>query len=276
MVDILLFGNIIPIMDKAINKILSESALKILRPLLRIMLRNGVSCGSFEELVRKAYVDEAFSMSINSEQKTSISSISARTGLSRKEVKRLHELEKFQPEAVEQRYNRAIRVISGWLNEMDFTDAMGNPSVLALDGDEPSFAELTKRYSGDIPARAMLNLLITAGCVHVDNNQVKLVRDAYVPSRDSTEILRILGKDTNELINTIDYNLTVKEEQKRYQRKVSTAALNKKAINEFKNFSTKQSQAMLEKLDAWLSKNEVSPDDDNACYVSLGIYYYEQ
>ena len=51
--------------------------MKILRPLVRVMLRNGVACGSFEELVRKAYVDEAFAIGKKNQLKTTVSSVSA-------------------------------------------------------------------------------------------------------------------------------------------------------------------------------------------------------
>jgi len=64
-------------MTKETQSILATAALQILRPLARIMLRNGVSCGSFEELVRKAFVDECFSESVRNNQKSTISSVSA-------------------------------------------------------------------------------------------------------------------------------------------------------------------------------------------------------
>lgn len=263
-------------MKTAINNILNESALKILRPLVRVMLRNGISCGSFEELVRKAYVDEAFATGKKNRIKTTISSVSAQTGLSRKEVKRLNELEETYSTVVEQKYNRAVRVISGWSNEKIFTDSLGKPKILSLDDADDSFATLVKKFSGDIPTKAMLDLLLAAKCVEIKNTNVQLIKKAYVPGTDSAEVIRILGTDTNELINTIDYNLTAKEEDKRFQRKVSSAVLNRDAVEEFIMLSNQKSQALLEELDAWLSQNEVNPDNDNACYVSLGIYYYEQ
>ncbi len=263
-------------MQSAINDIITESVLKILRPLVRVMLRNGVACGNFEELVRKAYVDEAYSIGKKNQQKTTVSSISAQTGLSRKEVKRLNELTPSHNADIEQKYNRAVRVISGWTNDNNFTDTSGDASELPVDGDTPSFASLVKQYSGDIPTKAMLNLLLAANCVKVKGDRVELIKHAYVPGNDSAEIINILGTDTNELINTIDYNLTAKEADRRYQRKVSTAVLDQKAVEQFKALSNKQSQALLEELDAWISQHEVDPDDDNARYVSLGIYYYEQ
>lgn len=260
-------------MSNAINSILGKSAIKILRPLIRVMLRNGVSCGNFEELVRKAYVDEAFS---SDRIKTTISSVSAQTGLSRKEVKRLTELNETHHTDIEQKYNRAVRVISGWVNDKNFIDDKGNTKVLSMDGNEHSFSTLIKKFSGDVTTKAMLDLLHTAGCITVNNNKVTLIKQAYVPGNDSSEIIRILGTDTNELMNTIDYNISADETNKRYQRKVSTAVLNKNAISEFKLLANKQSQALLEELDAWLVQHEVEPDDENAQYVSLGIYYYEK
>jgi hypothetical protein len=262
-------------MDGATINIINENVLKILRPLVRVMIRNGVSSGSFEELVRKAYVDEAFSMGKKSQAKTTISSISAQTGLSRKEVKRLHEQDSPHNADIEQKYNRAIRVISGWTNDKNFTDAKGKARELPIEGENVSFAALVKQFSGDIPTKAMLNLLVAAECVKIKEQNIQLIKHAYVPGKDSAEIIRILGTDTNELINTIDHNLTAQDTDKRYQRKVSTAMLNQDAVKQFKELSSKQSQALLEEFDAWISQNEVDPDDDNARYVSLGIYYYE-
>ena len=262
-------------MSNPVQSILNESALKILRPLVRVLLRNGVSCGSFEELVRKAYVDEAFSLGARNQQKTTTSSVSAQTGLSRKEVKRLSELQDANNSDIEQKYNRAVRVISGWVNDDQFTDASGVAKDLPLDGEDISFSTLVKQYSGDVPTKAMLDLLVAAECVQLNDNKAKLVKHAYVPGKDSAEVLRILGSDTNELLNTIDHNLTAEDGDKRYQRKVSSAVLNRDSIEEFKSLSNKNSQSLLEELDTWLSQNEVNPDDENASYVSLGIYYYE-
>jgi hypothetical protein len=264
-------------MNDTINTIINQSAMKILRPLIRVLLRNGVSCGSFEELARKAYVDEAFAIGKKNQQKTTVSSVSAQTGLSRKEVKRLNELEQTQRVDVEQKYNRAVRVISGWVNEDRFTDAQGKTKALPLGDEDDSFAALVKQYSGDITPKAMLDLLLNAECIKVEDNMAHLIKQAYVPGKDSEEIIRILGTDTSELLNTIDHNLTGDDSNnKRYQRKVSSALLNKDAVDKFKRLSNKQSQALLEQLDAWITEHEVEADDENASYVSLGIYYYEQ
>ena len=262
-------------MENTNNKTLTTSICQILRPLVRILLRNGISCGSFEEMVRKAYVDEAFAQALRNNSKATISSVSAETGLSRKEVKRLTEADLSDSKNTEQKYNRAIRVISGWLNDPHYAYEEGNPRALSLDSSEASFANLIKEYSGDIPTKAMLNLLESSNCVEIKDGLVHLVRNAYVPGSDPEEIIRILGKDTNELINTIDHNLTTDEESKWFQRKVSNPRVPIDALPAFKEFSRKRSQALLEELDTWLSQNEADKGTDSH-YVSLSVYYYEQ
>jgi hypothetical protein len=262
-------------MDNTSNKLLTAAIGQILRPLARILLRNGIACGSFEEMVRKAYVDEAFAEAGRNNTKTTISSVSAETGLSRKEVKRLTETELGDSKNTEQKYNRAIRVISGWLNDPRFTYEEGNPRALSLDSSESSFADLVKHYSGDIPTRAMLKLLESSSCVEVKDGLVHLVRNAYVPGHDPEEIIRILGIDTSELINTIDHNLTADEESKWFQRKVSNPRVRTDKLTEFRKYSRKRSQSLLEQLDSWLSQN-TTDDDTDSHYVSIGIYYNEQ
>ena len=261
------------------NKILTTAINQILRPLVRILLRNGIACGTFEEMVRKAYVDEAFTQAQRVGSKATISSVSAETGLSRKEVKRLTEIEPSDSANTEQKYNRAIRVISGWLNDPRFAYEEGNPKALAMDSspdsDNGSFANLVKHYSGDIPTKAMLNLLETSGCVEIKDGLVHLVRNAYVPGNDPEEIIRILGKDTSQLINTIDHNLTAEEKAKWFQRKVSNPRVRADALAEFRDFSRKRSQSLLEELDAWLSQHEADEEADSR-YASMSIYYYEQ
>jgi len=78
-------------------------------------------------------------------------------------------------------YTRAARVIAGWVRDMDFSDATGNPKVLPLqhgnpDGG-PSFAELARRFSGDIPFREVLDALTKVGVVEqLEDGSIRLKR----------------------------------------------------------------------------------------------------
>jgi hypothetical protein len=263
-------------MTDGVQQALSQAVTAILKPLTRVLLRNGISYGVFAELARKAFVDVAFEDFTVAGRKQTISRVAALTGLTRKEVKRLVELDEAGDSGTHQRFNRAIRVISGWTEDKRFTDARHRPRVLALDGPD-SFADLVKDYSGDMPHMAMLSVLEEAGTVERSNDKVKLVKRAYVPAGDPIEKIGILGADSAELINTIDHNLTSAEDDLRYQRKVSYPSVTGGATAKFQQLASRKSQSLLEELNNWLSKHEddQSGDQDQRKKVSLGIYYFE-
>ncbi len=258
---------------------LNAAAVSLLRPLVRILLRNGIAYGSFAELAKKVYVEVAFADFTEANRKQTVSRVSAMTGLTRKEVKRITELPDAYDEEVEQRYNRAVRVIGGWLNDAEFQDAKGAPALLPVEGEHASFATLVRRYSGDVPTQAMFAVLARAECVARVDDHVRLLRHAYIPAGDAIDKVQILGTDVGELISTIDHNLTNKTTDLRFQRKVSTALVAASAVPEFRALSAERAQCLLEELDTWLTQHEVDiaavADGETPQYVSLGIYYYE-
>jgi len=268
-------------MEGDTHKTLYESFRTLFRPLARILIRNGVAFGTLSEWAKKVYVDVAFEEFGESGKKQTISRVSALTGVFRKEVKRLHELDEEADEGSAQRYNRAIRVISGWVNDAKYQEGIGVPRELPVEGDKGSFAALVKEYSGDIPTKAMLSVLKAAGTVsETADGNIRLEKNAFIPGDDQQDKIHILGTDVSELIETIDHNITADPDDLRYQRKVSNAAVHADALPVFRNLSAKKSQELLEELDAWLARNEIHPKDDDyedkARYVSLGIYYYDR
>jgi hypothetical protein len=263
-------------MDKTTNQALSAAVLKLLRPLVRVLLRHGMPYGSFAELARKAFVEEGFDHVKGGGKRPTVSGVSALTGLTRKETKRLRELDVVDDESSSQRYSRAIRVVSGWINDPRFQTGAGAPAVLPMEGEEGSFSELVKEYSGDIPPAAMLSVLQDSGTVVVDGQGVTLHARAYVPSATPAEKLEILGTDVAELIDTIGHNLEADPAERYFQRKVSNVLVHPDAVPAFREFSTRKSQMLLEEYHAWLSNNEIDPEQDNGTeprYVAVGIYY---
>jgi len=262
-------------MENPTQKALFKAVQVLLRPLVRVLLRNGVAYGSFAELVKKIYVDVAFDDFSVPGKKQTISKVSAMTGLTRKEAKRLNELGDDADLGTVGRYNRAVRVISGWLNDPLFTDLHEQPAMLPIEGEERSFAALVKKYSGDIPTQAMLDLLESSATVLVTGSEIRLKKHAYIPGGDPADKLHILGADVGELITTIDHNLGAVKIDLRFQRKVFNDSVDPDAVNDFKQISAEKAQTLLEELDAWLTEHQAK-NQSLAKSVSLGIYYHEQ
>jgi len=267
-------------MSQSLQQILATAVITLLRPLVRILLRNGVAYGSFAELAKKSFVEVAFDEFGVDGRKQTISRVSALTGLTRKEVKRLHTHEPLSGSDSESRYNRAVRVISAWVNDRRYQDSNGQPAELVVENSDVSFAGLVKDYSGDIPTQAMLSTLIEAGSVQRDGESVRLVRHAYIPGKDPADKIQILGNDVYELISTIDHNLTHNPPRLLFQRKVSNDCVNPGSVQELRRVSAGKAQELLEYLDALYTRHEVNqvpeiPESDDGKYISLGIYFYE-
>lgn len=265
-------------MKSALHKALDETVLKLLRPLVRVLLDHGMAHGAFAELARQAFVEEGFAHMQRQGQRPTVSGVAALTGLSRKEVKRLRDQDADAVNEPAQRYNRAIRVISGWVNDPQFSRD-GEPEPLSLDGEGAGFAELVKQYSGDVPPAAMLAVLKDSGNVVVGDRRVTLVERAYIPRSTPLDILSILGTDAAELIGTIGRNMSVGAADRWFQRKVSNALVRRDALQAFQALSNRRSQELLEEYDAWLSEHEVGDPDgerDETAYVAVGIYYVEE
>ena len=177
------------------------------------------------------------------------------------------------------RYNRGARVIAGWVRDKEFHDKAGDPLALPAEGKSASFGVLVRRYSGDMPIRAMLDEFLRVGAVRkTKDGRIRLQARFYVPAQSETDKLQILGTDTADLIATIAHNLNP-QAVPRFQRKVMYDNVPVEAVQEFQRLSADRAQAFLEGIDRWLSQRD---RDVNSAVngtgrkrVGIGLYYFE-
>lgn len=262
---------------------LNRAVLHLLRPLVRLLLRHAVPFATFERLAKAVYVEVAMADFALPGKKPTASRASILTGLTRKDVQQLLAEPADIGVAQAESYNRAARVLTGWVRDPAFCDAQGEPNALAIDG-EAGFAALVKRHSGDMPARAVLDELLRVGAVcRCDDGRFAPVTRAYVPQASEAEKLGILGTDVADLVTTIDHNLQHGATDPRFQRKVMYHSLDARALPAFRKLSAAQSQALLEKFDRWLAEHDIdSPahaaggGEGERARVGVGIYYFEE
>ncbi len=267
--------------SKQITQTLQRATTKMVRPFVRILLRNGISFGLFAEIVKRVYVEVATEEFIIPGKPQTTSRVSTLTGLTRKEVQRIKNLSAGDESNSASRYNRAARVISAWASEKAFQDPQGHPAELPFNGEEPSFSALVKNASGDITARTILDELIHVHAVReLQNGKLKLLTRAYIPDGDDAEKINILGTDVADLIATIDHNIRCPSGDTYFQRKVCYDNLPEEVMAELKEIIATKAQAALESM----NEDMVRRDRDSTPEVKgsgrvragLGIYYFEE
>jgi len=264
-----------------VGQALTAAVERVLRPLFRILLRNHMSFKAFVDIAKHVYVDVAAEDFGIPGKKTSVSRVALLSGLTRKEVQRLLEAPVVDDAEAGERYNRAARVVAGWVRDAEFSDADGNPKVLQLQDGRASFAELVRRFSGDIPFRAVLDELLRVGVVEkAGDDTIRLKTRAYVPETGDADKLNILGTDVSDLVATIEHNLQHGAADPFFQRKVMYDNVPVEALQEFRRMSGAQAQSLLERLDKWLSQHDrdTHPATGGTGQVrtGIGIYYFEE
>jgi hypothetical protein len=249
--------------------------------LVRLLLRNGVPYKSFADMAKWVYVDLASAEFGIEGRKQSDSRVSVITGLSRKEVRRVGLLPNPVNDESVARFNRAARVISGWVRDKEFHDSSNRPASLPVEGESRSFSSLVQRYSGDVPARAILDELERVGSIQkLRNGKYRLRVRAYVPPTGEDEKLAILGTDVADLIATIAHNVYADGSELRYQRKVVYDNVPVQAMPRLRAMSARRGQKLLEQIDSWLSQQDrdMNPEVEGSgrMRAGVGVFYFEE
>ncbi|MDH5326151.1 MAG: DUF6502 family protein [Gammaproteobacteria bacterium] len=249
----------------------------ILNPLVKLLLRFGITYSAFSELAKKSYFEVAKTEFAIAGRKQTSSRISTLTGLSRKEVARLENLPP-SDSLDTSKINRAARVISAWMRDKAYLNKDNSPADLPFEGDT-SFSSLVKSYSGDITARTIADELIrvdaisttATGLIHLNNR-------AYIANNNEIERLTILGSDVSDLIDTIDHNLK-QIDSPRFQRKVSYNFIPEADLETLKHVLSERNQQYLESVDNLLAKYAIPKSNASKhkryARIGIGIYYFE-
>lgn len=244
---------------------------RFLKPLVKLLMNEGFAYQDLDKVLRQVFVevaDEEFKLKEGKKQTTS--RIAILTGLNRKEVQRIRKSEGFESENSFSQ-NRAAAVVSGWSRDTEYPN-----NSLPLEG-EKSFASLVKKYSRDMPVRAVMDELLRVGAVSkVDDNSLKIERDVYIPEFSKLHKFDYISLAAAELIKTGNHNLENNDLHSRMQLVVSSKKLTKESAKEFKEISNKKNMDLLKELDEWLLTNESNkPEKNNSVQAGVSVYYFE-
>jgi len=269
-------------MGDSVKQALLAAFRVLMGPLVRILLRQGISYAEFSEVAKAVYVEVALKDFKVSGRRATRTRIAVMTGLTRKEVKRVID------EAVKERFelktsfNRLGRVLVGWHTDADFTGPYGMPLELEYETgnpNEPTFSVLVKRHSGDMSPRSILDELVRVGAIReTEVGWFRVMRREYIPEAQGAHTFERTGVVVRNFVNTVEFNMTKLAPGKgRFERHVTADdGIRREDLPKFDHYLRERCQVLLEEIDNWLA-GLPKPDPkigDDVIHTGIGIYHY--
>jgi len=251
----------------------------MLKPLMKLLISQGVTHGDFSEAAKDVYVEVAI-RHFDKSSRVNQSRIAILTGLTRKEVKNVID-RAINATAHSKIFSRPSRVLAGWHSDPKYVGPYGVPLELPYESSikgTPSFTNLVKTYSGDMASRPMLKELKRVGAVvELENSTLKAIRREFEPEALSPELVERLGVIGHYFFSTAAANIEKKEQTSGYfdRRVFAEDGLSPNSIIEFDSLIKLRGQEFLEELDNWFvakEKFDVGKSDKKATGL-LMVHY---
>lgn len=245
----------------------------LMKPIIMLLLRNGVTYKEFALLCKSIFVEAAAEDYGIRGRPTNISRISVLTGIDRKEVKRIKDLLQENTTALDAQnsQDRITRILTAWHSDAEFSNNQREPQPLEVEGDQASFNSLVQRFGGDVPKQALLKEMLRVGVIErLDDGRVIAKSRFYFPAQSDPQALLRAGAVISELGETLFHNLYMADDsktaikfQRRFERRASNNLIDAKYKKAYYAYLEKEGQEFLERIDAWLSEHECKQESKN-------------
>jgi hypothetical protein len=271
-------------MSQSVKRNLLAAFRHLLKPLVRIAIRNGVAFPDFAGALQDAYVNVASTELRGSGRVPTADAISVMTEVIPEDVRMVmgSHVDAKVTEA-DSKINAAARILVGWHTDRDYIGPYGLVRDLQFSGsraagkkDAIGFLELTQRYCPEIPARALLDELIRTGCVQdLGNEYFRAITRSYVPEQLSTESIRRFAQVVHNVTETLEVNLrrSVRGTGRIERTIFADYGLPRNEIAAFDKYVRERGQLFADDIDNWFSERSRQRLDD-VIFTGIGIYHY--
>lgn len=252
---------------------------RLLTPLIRILLREGVAYPEFVDTVKRVFVAVGQETEEPKDRLSDWQSkVAVATGLSRSEVVRL--AQEAQPATASTKLDQLTKVLSAWHTDPAFTGPYGLPLELRFDGnDGGDFASLVAIHVPEASAAGLLHELRRIGAIkETDDGWFKVLTRTYLPKVDVPESFERIGRALQFLAETVDFNRRQSDPDGRLVERTVTAddGIRPEDLPRFRSYVRDRAQVLLEEIDNWLSQLDKPESTERGITVGtgVGIYHY--
>ena len=175
-----------------------DRVLRVLQPLVRLLLRNGVTYTVFTAALKRLFVDAAQQELAARGMARTDSAVSLLSGVHRRDVRNLVRGPAVAPGAAPPALGLAAQVVARWMNEPEFQGAQGDARVLPRSGERGSFDALVAGVSRDVRPKAVLDELLRLEVVHETEAGIALERTGFAPRHGFEEASWLLAQNLHD------------------------------------------------------------------------------
>jgi hypothetical protein len=245
-------------------------------------MKAGIGYREFAEIAKSAFVDVATSDYGLRGRPTNISRVAVMTGLTRKEVRRLRDKIASGSQVALIRVIPPAEIIEKWHTDPAYLDSEGRPLRLPFDGTSPSFAQLVRKYGGDIPPGAMRTELKRVGAVVEDGQgNLTIMKRDFRPVAEHAQLETALGQTMYALGSTVDHNFG-KSQDRRWVDKIGFSHRIREADrSRVRRISNERASQFVDSITDLFSAyetiygDEAAEPDSESALVGVGVYYFE-
>ena len=251
---------------------------RVLRPLVRLLIKAGITFPMLSDLLRELYVNVAeHDFGLRTKAQTD-SRVSLLTGIHRKEVSRLRGAGapvSDVPAAV----SGTGRILARWLGAPDFATLAGpKPLPRTSEDGRPSFESLVVSVTRDVRPRAVLDEWLDKGLVRLDEeDRVVLQETALVARPGEAQQLYYFGRNLHDHMAAAVANVT-RPAPRYMERAVHYDRLSPQAARELETLYRTIADATLQEANR--NAIRVSDADDASggthVRVNFGLYIYAE
>lgn len=266
-------------MPKDTRQRVLSACLGLLKPIAKILLQHGIGYKEFDLVCRQAFVSIATEEFGLRGRRTNVSRVATMTGLSRKEVYRLREVDTSSSDLSTERLSPLADLLYEWATSLEYLDDKRQPRALNLsDQGRGSFQALAKMFMGDVPPGAVRKELVRLGVAQLSGDgTLNLVRRTLIPDDLGERLESAMTYSLKGLADTVAHNIDpeVSVLERRFERFVESRPLTEEEISELRSKLRRRLISISEELDSLLNDAAATDSQGPRRRVGVGLFYTE-
>ncbi len=255
----------------------------LLRPLVRLAVKNGVAFPEFAEVLKQAYVDVAAKQIAASGKAPTEEGISLIANITTTDVRHILQSARDANLGVAaQEHNPLPTILNAWHTNPKYTGPYGVVRDIPFSRaegvtDAYTFSQLAADYCPGVSPKELLDELIRTGCVQdVGNGFYRAVKRSYVPDPLSARSILLFARVVHNLCEAAEVNLRAESVGGKglIERTIYTVhGIPRQDLPAFDKFIRQRGQVFADDIDNWLSDLDKEGIKDGV-RTGVGFYHY--